>query len=89
MLYADGTGTGLCIATEEGGETLCGQYTAKVPIEETVDDVWELFDGHFYEDCSCRERLIEYLGFENEEQLNEFRRKRRAIQTMNKRRCDD
>ena len=79
MLYTDTQGCALCIGPEEDGETFCGGYDATRPITDTVDSVWELFDGDtLHDSCSCREDLIEYLGFEDEEELEQFRRKRRT-----------
>lgn len=90
MLYTDTQGSALCIGPEKGEDTFCGDYEASRPITDTVDEVWELFDGDVLHDsCSCREDLIQYLGFEDEGELEDFRRKRRTRQMLAERRGGD
>jgi len=62
----DEGGTQLCIATEEGDHSLCGHHTCNVPIETAFDSIWVLVEeDRLYDDCSCKQKLVALLGFED------------------------
>jgi hypothetical protein len=92
MLYADRTGTALCVGPEAGEESFCGKHDVQTPITETVDDVYGLFgeveDGSdiLNNYCDCRAQLLEYLGVADEDELAAVRRRRSTRRALSARR---
>lgn len=90
MLYSDTEGSALCLAPEKGEESFCGEYTCDIPVSETVDEVWELFeDPVVIHDKECREGAIQHYGFEDEDELDDFLRKKRTRAILAERRGGD
>ncbi|AGM11173.1 hypothetical protein M197_gp06 [Haloarcula hispanica tailed virus 2] len=89
-LYTDedpAESSAMCISTEDGGESLCGQYNCHNEItKEHVESVWALFrDDRIHTGCDCREELMDLLGIEDEDELDTRLRRRRARRVLRER----
>lgn len=83
------TSHAMCIATMEGGESLCGSYSCDNEItSEHVDSVWELFeDDRIHDSCDCRERLRDHLGIDTDDELESVLRRRRSRKILQDKRA--
>lgn len=81
----------MCVGPEEGGDTFCGGYCADYEVDERyVDTLWDLLeDNRLHDDCDCEDGLLGWLGFEDRDDYERVKRRRRVRSVLAERRGGD